>query len=210
MVLLLVSMLCAEAELSWVSAEDCSGLEERGQIGISASYEIHNDTTIVTIDWKGCSENDMLVVNLDSRFQGYARSFLLNALAAQLFNLVLARSAGGAASATFSYKRSEFVDYMRDHELVLSVYLTQGVDIKYHAEDVSVEGKGRVIGPTELTSADCSEDFQILCGGRDSVVGRIFLPNLRVFAEQGTAGRRCGVNVPWQGVKGVLHLDIVQ
>ena len=199
MILLPFAMLCGEAELSWTSAKDRSDHQEKGRIGMSASYETHGDTTTVTIKWEKSTAHDVLVVSLDSRLGASRRSFLVDELATRLFGLVIARSAGVTGSATFSYKRSELVENWKDPEQVLSVYLTDRVYIEV----------GNVAGRAKLAPADCSDDFQILCEGRDSGVEKIFFSNLRVFPEQGPAGGRCRVSVPGVG-KGHLHLDVVQ
>jgi hypothetical protein len=199
LVFLLCTMLCGAPGLMWAPAKDRSDHQEKGRIGMSASYEIHGDTTTVTINWEKSTAHDVLVVSLDSRLAATGRSYLVDPLATRLFGLVLARSAGVTGSATFSYKRSELLERWKDPDVVLSVYLTNRLNIEV----------ANVTRYDELTSADCSDDFQILCKGSDSGVERIFFSNLRVFREQGTAGGKCRVSVPGVG-NGHLHLDIVQ
>ena len=61
LIFLLFVMLCGEVAPSWASAEDRVGPAQQGQVGISASYEIHGDTTTVLVNWQGYSDEDVKV-----------------------------------------------------------------------------------------------------------------------------------------------------
>jgi hypothetical protein len=208
-ILLLCAMLCGEVAPSRASAEDRVGPAQQGQVGISTSYEIHGDTTTVLVNWQGYSDEDMVVVSLNSGFRSATQPVVLSLASKELFGVVLLRSAGSAGSATFSYKHGEFSDYFGDGEQVLSVHLTPCLEVECRAEDTSKTGSEPVTEVARLTSADCIGDFQILDGDTDSGVARIFISNVGMFPRQGTMQGTCRYILRDSAVKGFVFLDIV-
>jgi len=172
----LCAVLCSESALSWASAKDHSDHQEEGQIGVSASYEIHGDTTSVTINWEGCSEEDMVVVSLDTVGPRNRPGFPLVRDAKELTGLVFLRSAAGTGSATFSYNRREFVERTGDPQQALSVHLTSRIRLVHLAGEDSGKGAWYVTGSSILTSAECMDYFRILCSDLFLVWRRDFSP----------------------------------
>jgi len=195
-------------EQSLAAARICPDPEVNGSIGLSASYEIHGDTTTVLIEWQGCREDGMVVASLDSKLARGRRSYPLLSETEMLSGIVFVRSAGDNGFATFSYSQNRVVECVKDTAQVLSVYLTTRIQKVRLVGALPEEGTTDVTGSTKLTSTDCMDRFQILSSDCGFGMTNSLFPNMKVLPGAGTQDGGYIPTMFYGDIGGFVRLEI--